>query len=186
MMQVSDETLITEIIAGSQLAFGVLINRYERLIYRICYRHAQRPDAAMDLVQNVFLKVHQRLSSYSGAGTFKGWMLRMTHNECVDWLRKHRHEQFSVDIDDADLPAANDAPENELSQHQSRVVLQNELAKLSEKHRLAVSLRYFEQCSLNEIAEVLQCTEGTVKSILFRALSKLRGRLVFQRREEYV
>lgn len=185
-MQIDDETLVSEILAGSQLAFGVLIKRYERLIYRVCVRHCQTGDAAMDLTQNVFLKIHQRLASFSGSGSFKGWMLRLAHNECVDWLRKHRHERLAVDLDDVELPAAEAAPESELSQEQNRRVLQAELAKLSEKHRLALNLRYFEQFSLNEIAEVLECTEGTVKNILFRAMSKLRGRVAFQRREEYV
>ncbi len=185
-MQIDDDVLVGEILAGSQLAFGVLVNRYERLIYQISYRHAQCAESAMDLCQNVFLKIHQRLDSYQGSGTFKGWMLRLAHNECLDWLRRQRHEQHSVDLDELDLPSGAAAPEAAANHADQQRVLQAELGKLSEKHRLAVNLRYFEQYSLNEIAEVLECSEGTVKSILFRALSKLRGRAAFQRREAYV
>ena len=185
-MQIDDDILVSETLAGSQLAFGVLVSRYERLVYQISHRHSGCAETAMDLCQNVFLKIFQRLSSYQGPDRFKAWLLRLTHNECLDWLRRQRHYERHQDLGELELPDPAAAPDAQLSEVQHQQLLQVELAKLSEKHRLAINLRYFEQLPLSEIAQVLECSEGTVKSILFRALSKLRGRVAFQRREAYV
>ena len=125
-------------------------------------------------------------SAARSAGPVKAWLLRLTHNECLDWLRRQRHYERHQDLGELELPDPAAAPDAQLSEVQHQQLLQVELAKLSEKHRLAINLRYFEQLPLSEIAQVLECSEGTVKSILFRALSKLRGRVAFQRIEAYV
>lgn len=178
---IDDDLLVRETLAGSQLAFGMLVSRHEQLVYRIGYRHAQCEHSAMDLCQNVFLKLYQRLASYQGAGSFKGWLIRLAHNECVDWLRRQRQDH--QDLDDLDLAATTALPDAEQARAEKQRMVQHELSRLNEKQRLAINLRYFEQYSLSEIAEVLACSEGTAKNLLFRALSKLRDRVAFQRSE---
>ena len=88
LVQLSDEALVDEIRARSQLAFGLLIKRYQRLVYRIGFHHVRNSEAALDVTQNVFLKAHQKLDSLKGSGAFKSWLLRIAHNESVSWLRK--------------------------------------------------------------------------------------------------
>lgn len=72
-MLMSDEALVDEIHSGSTLAFGLLMKRYEKLVYHIVFNHAKNPDCAMDITQNVFMKAHKNLDSYSGSGVFKAW-----------------------------------------------------------------------------------------------------------------
>ncbi len=184
-MQMSDEALVDEIHSGSKLAFELLMKRYERLVYRIAFNHAQNPASAMDITQNVFLKAHQKLGSYSGSGLFKAWLLRIAYNESISWFRQQKNDQLTEILTEANAPASNAVPADEIVTQENKTLLLAELKKLSAKQRLAVSLRYFEDCSLREIAAVLESSEGTVKSILFRSLEKLRNTTTFQQRHDY-
>lgn len=184
-MQMSDEALIEEIQNGSTLAFGLLMKRYEKLVYKVAFDHAKNPDSAMDITQNVFLKAHQNLDSYAGCGVFKAWLLRITYNESVSWFRQHRNERVTDELTPVNSPALRAVQVDEIARQEYQAIILGELKKLSSKQRTAVSLRYFEDCSLREIATVLNSSEGSVKSILFRSLEKLRNTTTFQRRHDY-
>jgi len=182
---ISDDALVDEVHSGSTLAFGVLMKRYERLVYRIAFEHAKNPDCAMDITQNVFLKAHKNLASYSGAGVFKGWLLRIAYNEAVSWFRQHKNERVTEELTTINAPVLRAVQVDEIARQESRDIILSALTKLSPKQRMAVSLRYFEEFSLREIAAVFDSTEGAVKSILFRSLEKLRNTTTFQRRRDY-
>jgi RNA polymerase sigma factor (sigma-70 family) len=181
----SDDVLIDEIHSGSTLAFGVLMKRYERLVYRIAIDYAKNPDCAMDITQNVFLKAHKNLTSYSGAGVFKAWLLRIAYNESISWFRQHKNERVTEELTPVNTPVLRSVQVDEVARKEYQDIIFSELNKLSSKQRLAVSLRYFEEFSLREIAAVFNSSEGAVKSILFRSLEKLRNTTTFQRRRDY-
>ena len=176
----SDQELIEEIRAGSDGAFERLMNRYERLVYRISFVYTGDQEDSLDITQNVFIKVHQKLESFRGSGTFKAWLMRITHNENVDWSRRHsryrRHDELTIE----NSPSHEALQESELAQNENRDRLMRELPHLSPRQREAVMLKYFERMSIREISSILDCTEGTAKSLLFRGLEKLRGRMVPQ------
>jgi RNA polymerase sigma-70 factor (ECF subfamily) len=184
-VHLSDEALVDELRSGSMLAFAVLMKRYEKLVYRIAFDHARNQDCALDITQNVFLNAHQKLHSYSGSGLFKAWLLRIAYNESISWFRRHKGERITEELTPLNAPALRSVQVDEFARNESRNILLGELKKLSAKQRLAVSLRYFEDFSLREIAAVIDCSEGTVKSILFRSLEKLRNTKTFQRRRDY-
>jgi len=184
-VHLSDEALVDEIHSGSTLAFGLLMKRYEKLVFRIAFDHAKNPDCALDITQNVFLKAHQKLDSYSGTGLFKAWLLRIAYNESITWFRQHKNERVTEELTQGNAPVLYAVQVDEVARKESRSIILSELKKLSSKQRLAVSLRYFEDFSLREIAAVIDCTEGAVKSILFRSLEKLRNTTTFQRRHDY-
>jgi len=181
----SDDGLVDEIHSGSTLAFGLLMKRYERLVYRIAFDHAKNPDCAMDITQNVFLKAHKNLASYSGTGVFKAWLLRIAYNESISWFRQHKNERVTEELTPVNTPVLRAVQVDEIARQESQDIILSELKKLSSRQRLAVSLRYFEEFSLREIAAVLDSSEGAVKSILFRSLEKLRNTTTFQRRRDY-
>ena len=185
MVHLSDETLVDEVKSGSTLAFAVLMKRYEKLVYRVAFYHAKNQDCALDITQNVFLNAHQKLDSWSGSGLFKSWLLRIAYNESISWFRRHKDERITEELTLLNAPALRAVQVDEVARNESRDILLGELKKLNSKQRLAVSLRYFEDFSLREIATVIDCTEGAVKSILFRSLEKLRNTTTFQRRQDY-
>ena len=184
-MYLNDEALVEEVHSGSAVAFELLMKRYERLVYRIAYDHVRNPDCALDITQNVFLKAHQKLDSYTGSGLFKSWLLRIAYNESISWFRQHKNERVTEELTQVNTPVLYAVQVDEVARKESRNIILSELKKLSSKQRLAVSLRYFEDFSLREIASVIDCTEGAVKSILFRSLEKLRNTTTFQRRHDY-
>jgi RNA polymerase sigma-70 factor (ECF subfamily) len=184
-VQFSDETLVEEIRAGSQIAFGLLMKRFDRLVYRVGFQHTRNHDSAMDITQDVFLKVHHKLDAFTGSGSFKAWLMRIAYNESLNWLRKHKHEIHQVELDESNVPKLHAVPERELQQSEFRALIGEELKQLNPRQQLGISLRYFEGMSVKEIASVLDTSEGSVKSILFRGLEKMRNRITPVRRSEY-
>jgi RNA polymerase sigma-70 factor (ECF subfamily) len=184
-VQLSDEALVEEVLSGSALAFGLLMKRYERLVYRIAFDNAKNPDHAMDITQNVFLKAHSHLDSFAGTGVFKAWLLRIARNESISWFRRQKSDRLTDELTADNAPVLRAVQSEKVEQQQQRALIQTELKRLSDQQRLAVSLRYFEDCSLREIAAVLEVSEGSVKSILYRGLEKLRNTTTFRRRHSY-
>jgi RNA polymerase sigma-70 factor (ECF subfamily) len=185
MKHFSDEDLVEEIRAGSHVAFGVLMKRYERVVYRIGFYYAKQPEHAMDITQNVFLKTYEKLALFKGTGSFKAWLMRITHNESTNWLRKNRRYKEEVELTPLNAPNLQPVQEKEVARREHREILMNELQELNPKQQMVVSMRYFEDMPIREIAGVLECTDGVVKSILFRSLEKLRNRLTLKRRENH-
>ncbi len=181
----SDEALVDEIHSGSTLAFGLLMKRYEKLVYRIAFGYAKNPDCAMDITQNVFLKAHEKLDSYAGSGLFKAWLLRIAYNESISWFRQQKNERVTDELTRVNAPVLHAVQIDEVARQEYQDIIISELGKLSSRQRMAVSLRYFEGFSLREIATVFDSSEGAVKSILFRSLEKLRNTTTFQRRHDY-
>jgi RNA polymerase sigma-70 factor (ECF subfamily) len=176
----SDQVLIEEIRAGSTGAFEKLMKRYERLVYGISYVYTGDQEDSLDITQNVFLKVYEKLESFRSVGTFKAWLMRITHNENIDWTRSHARYRKHDELTAENAPSYEAGQESELARTESRRRLMSEMLHLNSRQREAVMLRYFGRMSIREISSMLNCTEGTTKSLLFRSLEKLRGRMVHQ------
>lgn len=185
MKHFNDNDLIEEIRNGSQVAFGVLMKRYERLVYRIGFSYAWQPEYAMDITQTVFLKIYQKLDLYRGTGSFKAWLMRIAHNESASWLRINRRYQKERELTQENTPEHLPDQEIKINLQQQRELLKEEILELNPKQQMALSMRYFADMSIREIAGVLKCTDNVVKNILFRSLEKLRNRLTLKRRENH-
>ncbi len=180
-MEREDRALIEETLAGRLESFDVLMQRYEGLVYRVCLLYAGRKDEALDMTQEVFLKVWRSLGSFRGDSAFRTWLLRIAYNEGLTWVRSRgrRRDSESVEEIDENSAAANPGPsqERELMVRERRTILFEKLDELNPRQRTAVTLRYFKQMPLSEIATVLDCSEGNVKNMLFRSVRKLRQAL---------
>lgn len=161
---------------GKQPALDELMRRYRRLVYRIAFGFTRNADTAMEITQDTFLKVHERLSEWRGDGDVRNWIARIAANEAMNFIRGERRRA----ADPLELVAA---PAVAPSQHANLVRRENEralhrsLEALPERQRLAVVLRYFEGLSSREIASVLDCSEDTARNTLLRSLRKLRSAL---------
>jgi RNA polymerase sigma-70 factor (ECF subfamily) len=178
-----EHLLIAEIGAGSVHAFEELMKRYEHLVYRACLYYTGNREDALDVTQEVFVKVFNRLESFSGSGSFKGWLLRITHNESLNWIRSRRRHWEHDELGPANSPRLEAPQETDISRKESRDLIDGALQNLNPRQRQALRLRYFEKMSINEISALLGCTKGTTKNILFRGLRKLRNQLALHGRE---
>ncbi len=176
-MSLNDLDLIDEINAGSQAAFDQLMRRYEHLVYRIAYSYTRNEESALDITQNVFIKVHRKLHLFGGRSSFSTWLSKVAQNESLSWLSSQKRHTGHVELDTITGPSEQPVQESALVKSERTRDLLVEIHRLNPKQRQAVLLRYFESMPVRDIGEVLECSEGQVKNLLFRGLKKLRSHL---------
>lgn len=157
---------------GDRDAFRALFESHRNKVYSIALRYTGNGAEAMDISQDVFLKLFSRIGEFRGDSNFDTWLYRMVVNCCLDHRRKFRR---LVPLFDSLRQKDRLARDTERSQT-SRTV-QNAVAKLQPDMRLTVVLRYTEGLSYDEIAEIFGCSPGTVASRLNRAHKELAKRL---------
>jgi RNA polymerase sigma-70 factor, ECF subfamily len=178
-LQLSDDKLVAEALDGSQAAFETLLSRYEKLVFKVTWSYARQRESALDIAQDVFVKAYRGLRSYRGDDAFKPWLMSIAHNECRTWLRRNEHHEKAVDLETVDIPQIAPQQEDELHQDDTRRHLLDQMDKLNPRQRQALTMRYFEKAPVGDIAQALDCSPGTAKSILFRGLQKMRDGMRF-------
>ncbi len=175
-----DKHILARARRGELDAFEELVRQYEKRVYAVALRSSGSPEDAADITQEVFLRAWRSIESFRGDSGFSTWLFRITMNLCVDHAR-HKNAQpqtqpLVVGEEDAERPIPDTAPTPE--EHLENSELGRELAaaldEVSEEHRRIVLLRDVSGLSYTEIAEVLEISEGTVKSRLSRARIALR------------
>ncbi len=172
-MEFSDGQLVEEALHGSAVAFERLVARYERLVFKIAFSSTRQRESALDIMQNVFLKIHSNLAGFKVEGNFKNWIARITMNESVNWARSQKRHR-AVELDEAASLATQPVQEGMVQDREIWEKIKQSMKTLKPLYAAAVSLRYFEGLSTGEIAETLGCKEGTVKSMIFRSLAEMR------------
>lgn len=157
-------------------AFELLLGRYERRLYRLCLSLLREPAQAEDAAQESFVRIWKALHGYDGRASLSTWCYTIARNRCLTALQRRRDEETLSDPEvaaeaEAVAPAAaNDADD--------RVQLLRELVDtLPERYRRTLTLFYYEERSVPEVAAMLGLPEGTVKTNLFRARGLLLGSL---------
>lgn len=162
--------------AGDQAAFGRLMVAYQAPVYNLAYRLLGNSAEAEDAAQEAFIRAYTHLRSYDPTRPFSSWLLSITSHYCIDRLRRRRINWLSLE-DDAVKPyqLASDCPNPEtvVTQQERDARIQAMLARLTPVDRAAVTLRYWYDCSYEEIAEMLNLTVSAVKSRLHRARNTL-------------
>ena len=149
------------------------MRRYQRLAHRIAYGFTRDPDDAMEVVQETFLKVHERLGTWRGEGEVRSWIARIASNEAMNFARAARRRD-ARELEPARRRAGEPPQHADLVRRESREALHRSLALLPPRQRQAVVLRYFEGMPAREIGAVLECSEETARNTLLRSLRKLR------------
>lgn len=190
-----DFSLVQEARGGDQLAFGILLDRYKESIYRTIQRMVNNKEDADDLTIEAFGKAFHKLESYQPKYAFSTWLFRIAINNCIDHIRKKRMQFLSIDepveADSAqdfanNLKSSSLNPEESIIREQRFELMRNTLEKLSQKYRLMIDLRYFEELSYDEISTELDMPIGTVKAQLHRAREALYDLLSQPGASEYL
>ena len=167
---------------GDESAFEALVNLYGKKVYNTACRICKNEADAEDVAQEVFLKVYRALPNFKGESSFSTFLYRVTVNACLDFVRRSgRAAAESLVRQDADgeeyeyLPAdVEQTPERQSERAELRETLRRSILRLSDEHRAVILLRDVNGLSYEEIAAVLSCSVGTVKSRINRAREKLR------------
>ena len=173
----TDAELIDAILAGRLEAYDELMRRYERLVFKVAYGYGGSRDNAFDITQTVFLQAYRHLGSFRRESSFKTWLLRITYNESSNWNRRHRRHQGHTAIELETEILSPGSQEADTLHSERLTLLQAGLGALNARYRLALELRYFQELPIREIADVLGCSEGVAKNILFRGVRRLRSEL---------
>lgn len=174
-----DPAIVERARGGDDHAFRIIVETYHRAIFRIAYRYAADRDSAFDLSQEIFLHVHKTLGKYDSSRPFEPWFFRVATNFSINWIRKKRPYEVSLDAFEADIsPAVDDTvPSEAIEREEEADHVRRAVAGLPEPYREIVALRYLEGTSLEEVGEILELPVGTVKNRLFRARELLKDRL---------
>jgi len=183
LSQVDDETLVAAARGGDREAFGTLVTRYQRRVWRVCrqYVGADEADAA---TQDALVKAFVRLPSFDGRAAFSTWLTRIAINTCLDELRRRKREGPRAEGDDetrvgvlAGLADKAADPEARAAQRQALARLLASERALPARQREIFRLRFFAELELEEIAAALAVHVGTVKTQLHRAVHRMRREL---------
>ena len=180
-----EKDLVSRLKQGQEAAYRILIRSYQGQLFSIAYGITMDREESLDIVQEVFLKVHQNIKNFRGDSGLSTWLHRITVNQSLNWQRKWkrrlkwRHQPLEKE-EGGDYPELGESQENpETLYHRGELekALQEGLGELPETSRTVFVLREIEGLSYDEIAEVLNIKKGTVKSRLFHARQKLKERL---------
>jgi len=160
---------------GNREAFSWLIDRYDRRLLYFVRRILGENDAALDVVQSVWLHVHRKLGKLKSPDAFRVWLYRIAHDQAVTELR--RKSTRAVFANDADTSQVEDDENVDSSAFDNAELVHVALRDLSVDHRRVLTLRFLEDMSIEEIAEVIGQGSGTVKSRLHYAKLALRRRI---------
>ncbi|MCD4753429.1 MAG: RNA polymerase sigma factor [Anaerolineaceae bacterium] len=161
---------------GDEDAFTALFHKYKNLVYKTAYLMLGNANNAEDALQEIFVKVYKSLPNFRpSAGAFSTWLHRITVNHCLNWRRKRRVREISVDgIFHSLLSVSSVSFENQLAEEER---VYQALSQLSDKLRVVVILRYYWELSYAEISQILDIPLGTVKSRLNLALRTLHKKM---------
>jgi RNA polymerase sigma-70 factor (ECF subfamily) len=184
-----DAQLMLRVKDGDEQSFGVLLEKHRSPVIHFVYRMVQDRAVAEELSQEVFLRVYRSRGTYEPTARFTTWLFRIATHLALNWLRDGRNERGHQRLDapmksekDGDMPAR-EVSDRKPSAEQRMVYetrlqeVRGAIALLPEKQRAAVLMHKYEEMEYSQIANVLECSESAVKSLLFRAYETLRARL---------
>lgn len=172
----SDKRLVERVKRGDKRAFDVLVLKYQHRIANLITRYVRDQDEVLDVTQEVFVKAYRAMDKFRGDAQFYTWLYRIAINTAKNFLvaRSRRPPDTDIDVDEREFSeesvviSEGSNPEEQLSGEQLERVLQRALEALPEELRIALMLREFDGLSYDEIAHVMDCPVGTVRSRIFR------------------
>ena len=173
MNEDTDQALVERWRGGDREAFTALVIRYQRPIYNAAFWILRKAEDASDITQTVFLRVAERLDEYDAHYKFFSWIYRIAVNESLN-LRRRSGREEALD-DEVELPgSAQDDPEQHTAAAQLSARIRSALMRMSTSDRTILVLRHFSECGYQEIGQILDLDEKTVKSRLYEARQRLR------------
>ena len=184
--QIEERNLVKRARQGDMAAYDELVRRNQERIYATIYHMTSNHEDANDLAQETFIKAYQALKSFKGGASFYTWVYRIAVNKTINFL-KQRNRRAQMSLNEVDFNAENDpdlvalvsdkTPRRAAALGELQEKLNAAMQKLSDTHRLAVILHDVQGLPHEEIAEIMGCNIGTVRSRLFYARQQLQAYL---------
>lgn len=175
----ADTALAARAAAGDLQAFEDLVRRYRNDVYALSYHFVRNREDAWDISQEVFIKAYRAIGRFRGESSFKTWLLRIAANHCKDTFKRRKIPTVAFDeaLGTDQHPQDGLAPDQAMAARELGAAIEQAIDGLSPIHKTAFLLREFEDLSYQQMAEVMQCSLGTVMSRLHHARKKLQRAL---------
>jgi RNA polymerase sigma-70 factor (ECF subfamily) len=181
----TDKELVKRVQKGDLEAFDMLFSRYQGKILNLISRYVRDTEEVQDVAQEAFIKAYRALPRFRGDSAFYTWLYRIAINTAKNHLvaRSRRPPSMDVDVedadyrDDADMLRESEDPESALKRDQLKAAIDAAIGELPEDLRSALTLREFDGLSYEQIAQILECPVGTVRSRIFRAREHIEQRM---------
>lgn len=192
MTDLKERDLIRKAKRGDMHAFEELILKHEKIVYNLALRMMNHSEDAKDISQEVFLKAYRSLCNFDERSAFSTWLYRITHNTCIDEMRKRKGKQnYSLEEEleneagsmQRQIADEGDTPEESLLREEQKSEILQALDNLSAEHKAAIVLRDVKGLSYEEIAEILEVSLGTVKSRISRGRNQLKNEILKMREQ---
>ena len=183
MSSEEEQGIIEAVRNGNRDAFEALVHQYQKPIYNVVYRMLRDREESWDVTQTVFLKSFEKIHQYDPGRKFFSWLCRIAINESIDRHSRRPPEVAAAELNDADAELASEGstsdsePDVEAQREELGKGLEAALMRLDNDHRSVVVLKHVGGMSYEDISATLEVSEKTVKSRLYSARQKLRGRL---------
>ena len=181
-----DNEVVRRILKGESELFEELVRRYQQRVYATLYHMTANHEDATDLTQDAFVKAFRALATFKGDSSFYTWVYRIAVNRTLNFLKQRKQRTF-MSLNDLDVQVEHDpdlvslisdrTPERDARLSELQSALNAALLKLSEHHRLVVTLHDIQGLPHEEIARIMECNVGTVRSRLFYARQQLQALL---------
>jgi len=181
----TDRQLVERVKRGDKRAYDLLVLKYQHKIVSLVGRYLRDQDEVLDVVQEAFIKAYRALPRFRGDSAFYTWLYRIAINTAKNHLvsMSRRPPPTDIDIEEGEFQETTGVmsdiqnPENSLAREQLEAVVYSAIDDLAEDLKVAVTLREFEGLSYDEIAEVMECPVGTVRSRIFRAREAIEKKI---------
>ncbi|NQT78766.1 MAG: RNA polymerase sigma factor [Candidatus Aminicenantes bacterium] len=170
-------TLVERIKKGDREAFMTVTSLYQKKVFLLAFSFFRNKEDAMDIVQETFLRLYQKVYMFKRGKNFQSWLLQIAKNLCVDYYRKNygknREWQGEKPVDEMNLPVQNEA--DPFVSSDLKGIFSSCIKKLASKQRMIFVMKHYNQLKYREIAQILDISLGTAKSLHFKAVQNLRG-----------
>ena len=169
--------LVERIKEGDREAFVEITRIYQKKVYLLAYSFLRNNEDALDVVQETFLRLYQKVDMFRSEKNFQTWLLQIAKNLCIDYYRKNYSRNKDLrsdkDVEQVNVPAQNDRNSHSFSDTER--VFAECLEQLTERQRLIFVMKHYNNLEYKEIAQILRISVGTVKSLHFKATQNLRA-----------
>jgi len=174
-MATNDQILINQIIAGDTNAFTLLVDRYKDLVFTLALRMLKNREEAEEVSQDTFIKTYRSLHKFKGDSKFSTWIYKVAYNSCLDQIKKNKKHLNNVEINEFTKHQVKtmDNAFDALVEEERNQLIQDCLHVLPSDDSFLLTLYYFEEQSLDEIANIVGLTANNVKVKIFRSRKKL-------------
>ncbi len=181
-----DKKLIEKCKEYDKYSFMKLYKMYEKYLYSLCFNYVQNPHDALDLVQEIYIKVFKNIDKFDTDMPFHPWIRKISVNTCLNFTRTIKNNVISMNasISDSDdeitledtFLSKEDVLEDVINS-ETKNIIKRYLNEMQEEYRMVIILRYYEELSYNEIAEIIGKPLGTIKTEIYRAKAILKKKL---------